>query len=61
MKIFDMLGNEISVLVDVVAEAGIYEAVWNASGNASGIYIVKVEQFISGSTRSQTIKLALVK
>jgi hypothetical protein len=61
IKIFDMLGKEISVLFDEVVETGIYEKVWNASGNASGIYIARVEQFVNGSIKSQSIKLVLIK
>jgi hypothetical protein len=42
LKVFDILSNEISVLVDEMKEAGKYEINFNASGLASGIYIYRL-------------------
>ncbi len=61
MKIFDMLGKEKSVLFDETVEPGIYERRWDASENASGVYIARIEQFINGSIKSRAIKLVLIK
>lgn len=42
LKIFDMLGRTVSVLVNKKLAAGVYEAMWNATGMASGIYYYRL-------------------
>ncbi len=42
LKIYDILGKEISTLVDNIQNAGIHEVTFNASGLASGVYIYKL-------------------
>ena len=57
LKIYDILGNEISTLVDEQKSAGIYEVEFNASGLSSGVYFYELKSF--GQT--QTKKMILSK
>lgn len=43
LVIYDLLGREISTLVDAEQEAGWKEIVWNASNVSSGIYFYKLQ------------------
>ncbi len=43
IAIYDMLGREVELLVNGKMEAGKYNADWNASGFASGVYFYKLE------------------
>ncbi len=43
LTIFNMLGEEVNVLIDKQMETGIYEISFNASGLPSGTYIYKLE------------------
>jgi uncharacterized Ntn-hydrolase superfamily protein len=42
LTVFDLLGNEISTLVNEKRQPGIYEVSFNADGLASGVYIYKL-------------------
>lgn len=57
VKIFDVLGREVSTLVDTYQKAGTYEVHFNASGLSSGIYfyVINTENFV------QTKKMMLLK
>lgn len=57
LKIFDVLGREISTLVKEQLKAGKYEAEWNASRYPSGVYFyqLKTEEF------TDTKKMILLK
>jgi len=57
LKIYDVLGNEIEVLVNEEKPAGIYEVNFDASGLTSGIYYYR---FQAGSF-SETKKMMLIK
>jgi hypothetical protein len=57
LKVYDILGNLVSRLVDKEMEAGYHSVNWNASQLASGIYIYRI---ISGSYIS-TKKMILMK
>jgi hypothetical protein len=57
LKVYDILGNLVSDLVDQEMEAGYYSVNWNANQLASGIYIYRL---ISGSFVS-TKKMILMK
>jgi phosphatidylserine/phosphatidylglycerophosphate/cardiolipin synthase-like enzyme len=57
LKLFDILGREVTTLVNHVHEAGTYTVVLNGSGLASGVYFYRLE---AGSTRLQR-KLLLLK
>lgn len=43
IKIFDILGREIAVLVNDYKEAGYYEVSWDATNVPSGIYFYKMQ------------------
>ncbi|GAB6283744.1 MAG: hypothetical protein STSR0008_25470 [Ignavibacterium sp.] len=43
LKVFDVLGNEISTLVNEVKTPGEYEVEFNGKGLSSGIYFYKIE------------------
>ena len=57
LRIFDILGNEVTVLVDGFKQAGTYIVTFDASQYATGIYFYTLE---AGSFR-QTKKMLLVK
>jgi hypothetical protein len=57
LKVFDMLGREVSTLVNQQLEAGTYQSKWDASGYASGMYLYTLQAGNSVETR----KLMLVK
>lgn len=43
LKIFNPLGEVISVLVDEIKEAGDYEAIWNAEEFSTGVYFYRIQ------------------
>jgi len=43
LKIYDVLGREVAVLVNEYKEAGVYEVVWDASAQPSGVYFYKLQ------------------
>ncbi len=57
LKVFDMLGREVTTLVDGVQSAGSYRATWNASGLSSGIYFCRLQT----GTTTQIISTVLMK
>lgn len=57
LKIFNILGEEVSVLIDEEKEAGEHKIIFSAEGIASGIYYYKIK---SGDY-SETKKLIIVK
>jgi photosystem II stability/assembly factor-like uncharacterized protein len=57
LEIFDMLGRKVSTLVSERKAAGSYQATFNASGFASGVYFYK----LSAGSFSETRKMMLVK
>lgn len=57
LVVYDILGRKITTLVDEVKKAGSYQAVWNASQYASGVYFYRLEA--GGNTASK--KLLLLK
>jgi len=57
LKVYDILGNEVAVLVNEEQNAGAYRANFNASGLASGLYIAK----ITAGNFSKSIKMTLLK
>ncbi len=42
LKVYDVLGNEIAILVNAEKSEGTYEIEWNASGLSSGIYFYQM-------------------
>ncbi len=57
MKVYDILGNEIAVLVNEKKEPGNYEVEFNGSNFASGVYCYK----FSAGKFSETRKMLLLK
>lgn len=57
LAIFDILGNEVAVLVNETTPAGTNEAVFNAAGFSSGVYFYKLQ---SGSF-SEVKKMMLIR
>ncbi len=57
LRVFNMLGQEVSTLVDGEQEAGSYEVHFNPAGNASGAYFYRLQ---TGSY-IQTRKLVLLR
>ena len=43
LKVYDVLGNEVAILVNEVKPAGIYEVTWNAGNLSSGVYFYKLQ------------------
>ncbi len=57
LKIYDVVGREVAILVDGKLAAGSYAATWNARGLPSGIYLCRMD---AGSF-TKVRKLLLVK
>ncbi len=57
IKVFDMLGREITTLVNEERSAGSYSVAWNATHFASGLYVVRM----TAGNFTKTIKMALMK
>jgi hypothetical protein len=57
LQVFDMLGRVVATVVNERREAGIYEAVFNASGLSSGTYFYRLQ----AGTFVETKKMMLVK
>lgn len=57
LKIYDVLGNEISTLVNEKQNAGTYEAEWQANNFPSGIYFYKLDaENFSGTKQMVLLK-----
>ncbi len=64
LSVYDMLGREISTLVNEELKPGIYEAEWNASSYPSGVYFYRLSVFQAGfAARSyvETKKMVLIR
>jgi hypothetical protein len=57
LNVYNLLGQEVSVLQDQVVGAGRHEVVWNARGMPSGIYFVRMQ----AGEFQQVQKLVLLK
>jgi hypothetical protein len=57
LKIYNIIGEELAVLVNSMQAAGYYEVSWNGSGLASGFYICRIE----AGTYISVKKLVLLK
>jgi hypothetical protein len=57
MKVFDIYGQEVAILVNEEKPAGIYEVKFNASNLSSGVYIYRVQ----AGALVQTKKMMLLK
>jgi hypothetical protein len=62
IRIFDLLGRQVAVLVDEVQNAGMKSVEWNAAGRASGLYFCTIEAASSGQPRfRETKKMLLIR
>ena len=61
LNVFDLLGRHVATLMDGQVECGTYETRWNATGNASGVYVARLNQTTKGCTMSRTMRLMLTK
>lgn len=57
LKVYDLLGKEVAVLISEKMDPGTYRAEWNASACASGIYFVRLQAGSFSAIR----KLVLMK
>jgi hypothetical protein len=57
LKLYDITGKEVKMLLDQMQNPGTYKYDFNASGMPSGVYFYKLD----GSGFSQTRKMVLVK
>lgn len=57
IKVYDLLGNEITSLVNEQKPSGTYEVVWDAGNQTSGIYFYTIET----NNFSKTMKMILLK
>ncbi len=57
LRVFDLLGREVAVLVDGERPAGVHRTTWNAAGHPSGVYFCRLE---TGSA-VQTRRMAVVR
>ena len=57
LKIFDLLGREVTTLVNEKLSPGSYEVEWNADGFASGIYFYQLKT----QSYTETKKMLLIK
>jgi hypothetical protein len=62
LKIYDLTGREVALLVDAVLEAGVHRLHWEASGFSSGMYLMRLTLEDKGHTRYiKSAKLLLAK
>jgi len=58
LKIFDVLGREVTELVNQSTEAGEHSIVWNAGENPSGVYVARLEIMPnSGGIQAKSIQI----
>jgi len=55
MSVYDMLGREVSILVNEIKSAGTHSVSWDASGMSSGIYMYSLETESLRTTRKMTL------
>jgi len=57
LKVYDLLGKEIAILVNGTREAGTYSTTWNAQNCPSGVYFYR----LTSGSYTMTKKLVLMK
>ncbi|MBI5474047.1 MAG: T9SS type A sorting domain-containing protein, partial [Ignavibacteriae bacterium] len=57
LKVFDLLGREVSTLVSEAKEPGTYTVQWDATNFASGVYLYRLE----AGGFSQTKKMLILR
>src|SRR5690606_26013179 len=62
MSVFDIMGREVRKLVNGQKNAGHHEAVFNAQGLASGMYLLRMSAVgVSGEVFLKTLQMSAVK
>jgi hypothetical protein len=61
IKLFDVLGREVSTILNEKKEAGYYIAEFDGTNIASGIYFYRINAEGDGHTYIKTMKMVLVK
>lgn len=64
LKIYDVTGREISTLVNMEIDPGIYEYKWDGGKNASGVYFYRLtvnSDNVNGAKYSETKRMVLIK
>jgi serine protease AprX len=62
LKIYNLLGQEVSTLIDADQTAGFHQETWNASSIASGTYIYRlVAKDASGKETVERKTMTLLK
>jgi hypothetical protein len=57
LKVYNSIGQEVATLVDGLQPAGVHQAVWDAKGLPSGVYIYR----LNAGTFVETKKMTLMK
>lgn len=63
LTVYNSLGKEVDLLADGFSPAGYYKKTWNANGNSSGVYYLKIyaESLVSDKSFSSVIKMLFLK
>jgi hypothetical protein len=61
LKVFDILGNEVSILVNEYKLAGTYEAEFDAGSISSGVYFYQLSATGVTSSFIETKKMILIR
>ncbi|HEY3251339.1 MAG TPA: T9SS type A sorting domain-containing protein, partial [Ignavibacteria bacterium] len=62
LRIFDITGKEVAVLIDKQVDAGFYTSDFNGSNFASGVYFYRlIAESTEGQKFSKTLKMILIK
>jgi len=61
IKVYDLFGRKVTVLIDGKKEAGVYEVTWNAIDYPSGVYYARLNVSGGGGNTVRTVKLLLIK
>jgi len=59
--IYDILGREVTTLVNEQLSPGKYEVTWDASDHSSGVYYYRIVAERNGDKYQKTLKMILVK
>ena len=55
IRVYDLLGREVSVLVDQQLSAGVHEVVFEANNLPTGVYLIRMEA--AGLVQIQRVRL----
>ena len=61
IKVYDIIGREVAVLVNEVKEPGFYTAVFDGTNLASGVYFYRIQAEDGNQKFTQTKKMLLIK